>query len=204
MRTATLTIAVLLCVVAALAGQAGAQAPTPDPIVSFQMLVSGAAGQKVLDIRGAPNAASSEVPPVIITGGLMISPKLCARGYHLDFVFTRQSGAVIVNRLTATVNAATLDRRAARCPFAGLPAHGLSSLQVLITAKTGTVMTFAARPLARAGAIFGQLSIPKLTYYPLTNPLGNDRIHIEARYGHGRVRVVALSVAVASAPPAAA
>jgi hypothetical protein len=202
-RTTTLTIAVLLCAVAVLVGRAGAQAPTPDPIVSFQVLVSGAAGQKVLDIRGAPNAASSAVRPVIITGGLMISPKLCVRGYHLDFVFTRESGAVIDNRLTATVKAATLDRRAARCPFASLPIHGLSSLQVLITAKAGTVMTFAARPLARSGAIFGQLLIPMLSYYPLINPLGNDRIRVKARYGRGGVHIVTLSVAVASPPPAA-
>jgi hypothetical protein len=188
----------------ALATPAGAQAPAaPDPLVGFQLLVSGPGGQKVLDIRGAPNAASSEVPPVIITGGLMISPHLCARGYHLDFVFTRQSGAVVDYPLTATVAAATLDRRAARCPFAGLPAHGLSSLQVLITARTGTVMSFAARPLSRAGATFGALAIPMLSYYPLTNPLGSDRIRVQARYGRGRVRVVTLAVVVASAAPAA-
>lgn len=192
-----------MCVVA-LAPPAGAQAPAaPDPIVGFQMLVGGAGGQTVLDIRGAPNAASSEVPPVIITGGLMISPKLCLRGYHLNFVFTRQSGAVLEHPLTATVAAATLDGRAARCPFAGLPGHGLSSLQVLITAKSGTVMSFAARPLSRAGATFGALAIPMLSYYPLTNPLGSDRIRVVARYGRGRVRVVTLVVDVASPAPAA-
>ena len=200
-RTWTLTAAVLFCVVG-VAARAGAQAPAaPDPIVSFQMLVSGTGGQKVLDIRGAPNAASSEVPPVTITGGLRISPKLCARGYHLDLVLTRQSGAVADNRLTATVNAATLDRRTARCPFAGLPTRGLSSLHVVITAKSGTVMTFTARPLSPFGAVFGQLAIPVLTYYPLTNPLGSDRIRVEARYGRARVRVVTLSLIVASAAP---
>jgi hypothetical protein len=140
-------------VVAALAGQAGAQAPTPNPIVGLQTLVSGAVGQKVLDIRGVPNAASSEVPPVITTGGPDDLAETVHRAYHLDFVCAHQTGGVIDNRLTATVNAATVDRRAAGCPFAGFRHTACRRCARLITAKTGTVTTFAAQSLARSDAI---------------------------------------------------
>jgi hypothetical protein len=192
----------MLCLLALVGGQAGAQAPAPSPIVSFQMLVRGAVGEKVLDIRGAPSAAGSEVAPVTVTGGLKISPRLCVRAYHLDFVFTRQSGAVVDVPLTATVNSARLDRRAAHCPFSGLPAGGLSSLRVSITANARPLMNFDARPLDRTGAVFGQLAIPTLRYDALTSPLGNDRIRVEAHYRGKRIRVVTLSVEVAPATPA--
>lgn len=165
---------------AALPGMAVARGPI-EQYTRVQMSVEHRGGS-LFDIQATRQDPYDTAPPLISRASLRLSPKLCAGTHRLAFAFTPVRGDITRFSYPARVRRAQLDGAPRPCPFAGLPARGLKSMDVRITINDKPLMSFSARPSTRAGRIFERLEVPVLRMYLFTAPGGVVRVRIGARY----------------------
>jgi hypothetical protein len=146
-------------------------------------------GRLVTDIRGAPK--NLRVGGLFVsTAKVRFSPKLCEARYRLQFVFTTNKGEERKNSYGVRMRRGRLDGVDTRCPFAGLPRRGLSSMRVRVTIDENLLMSFVARPSTSRGRTFGRLRAPNVTFYRSSTPAGLARVWIRARYRSHRSHIV--------------
>lgn len=151
------------------------------PTVNYDLSVTNVDGDRVFDSQGAPNG--NAVDPVVLGGKVRFSPKLCDGTYQVTLVFTTNKGIRTPMNYTARVGRGRLDGISRQCPFAGLPSHGLTAMDVRANIGGARLLDFVAHPTGSDYA-FSRLDAPTIRFYR-THPAGLARVLIRARYpGH--------------------
>src|SRR5919107_1651150 len=130
---------VLAAAVAALPVVAAAR----GPIAQYDRLHMSVerSGGFVFDIQAKRKDPYDTTPPLVSRASTRLSPNLCEGAYQLAFAFTPVSGGDITRfRYPARIRRARRDGAPRACPFRGLPARGLKSLDVRITVNGKRLM----------------------------------------------------------------
>lgn len=184
---------VLVLGFAAGGGPATAQdAPPLPPLFSYQLSVTRPGAGTVLELRGAPADPNDVDAPFISRATVRVSPLLCQGSYRLAFALTTLKGRIAQVTYTARMHSGRHDGVAKRCPFAGLPARGLKSMQVRVTLDDEVLMRFSAMSSAHRGSPFAWLQVPSMSFYRTTAPGGLVRVRVRAlaRYRSGETRLL--------------
>jgi hypothetical protein len=162
------------------------------PLVIYQMTIKNSDSHLVFDIRGEPT--NQTISPLILTGRMRLSPKICNGTYQVAFIYTTNRGRSTRILYTARVSRGRLDGVAAKCPYAGLPRRGLKSMNVQMTIHNELLLRFKALG-GKSGNPFARLGVPRLEVYR-TDPAGRLRIRIRARYPDRKPHIIRFDAAL--------